>query len=101
MKINIHCWNSKEKNNVFLRIWGQIAISTLSIYTKIYHVIKKNARNLCVKFLWDNYKTLNIVNENIIRIFTNQILEKIHFQQINDGYSSTFKGLNFEDDIIE
>ena len=100
MKINIHCWNAKEKN-VFLRIWGQIAISNLSIYTKIYQVIKKNAKNLCVKFLCDNYKTLNVVNKNIIRIFVNQILEKIHSQQVSDGYSTTFKGLIFEDIIIE
>ena len=69
----------KRKNNVFLRIWGQIAISTLSIYTKIYHVIKKNARNLCLKFLWDNYKTLNVVNKIIIHILINQILEKYIF----------------------
>ena len=76
MKINIHCWNSKEKKYLVLKIWGQIAISNLSIYTKIYQVIKKNAKNLSVKFLCDNYKTLNVVNKNIIRIFVNQILEK-------------------------
>ena len=81
----------KRKKYLVLRIWGQIAISNLSIYTKIYQVIKKNAGNLCVKFLCDNYKTLNVINKNIIRIFVNQILEKIHFQEISDGYSSTFK----------
>ena len=59
---------------------GQIAISTLSIFTKIKQVIKKYARNLCAKFPYDNYKTLNIVNNNIINMFLNQILEKIHFQ---------------------
>ena len=59
------------------------------------------AKKWCAKFLYDNYKTPNVVNKKYYLYFCKPDPRKIHFQQISDGYISTFKGLTFEDIIIE
>ena len=46
-----------------------------------------------VKFQYHNYKTVNVIDKNIIPSFVNKILGKINSQQINDFTISTFQGL--------